>query len=85
MKLIVYKIVYKMLILKDLLLKVFQKTQYVLIVNLLLYYFLLTLTLLTWTIWRAPTNASKWRMGFNSAFKRLKLTFYILLKAQYDY
>ena len=33
----------------------------------------LTLTLLTWTIWRAPTNASKWRMGFNSAFKRLIL------------
>ena len=29
----------------------------------------LTLILLTWTIWRAPTNASKWRMGFNSAFK----------------
>ena len=29
----------------------------------------LTLTLLTWTIWRAPTNASKWRIGFNSAFK----------------
>ena len=23
------------------------------------------------TIWRAPTNASKWRMGFNSAFKGL--------------
>ena len=32
----------------------------------------LTLTPLTWTIWRAPTNASKWRMGFNSAFKGLK-------------
>jgi hypothetical protein len=31
--------------------------------------FFLTLTLLTWTKWRAPTNASKWRMGFNSAFK----------------
>ena len=31
----------------------------------------LTLSLLTWTIWRAPTNASKWRMGFNSAFKGL--------------
>ena len=31
----------------------------------------LTLVLLTWTIWRAPTNASKWRMGFNSAFKGL--------------
>ena len=26
---------------------------------------LLTLILLKWTIWRAPTNASKWRMGFN--------------------
>ena len=32
----------------------------------------LTLILLTWTIWRAPTNARKWRMGFNSAFKGLK-------------
>ena len=30
-----------------------------------------TLTLLTWTIWRAPTSASKWRMGFSSAFKGL--------------
>jgi hypothetical protein len=35
----------------------------------------LTLTLLTWTIWRAPTNASKWRMGFNSAFKGLMKRF----------
>ena len=33
----------------------------------------LTLTLLTWTIWRAPTNASKWRIGFNSAFKGLRV------------
>ena len=32
---------------------------------------LLTLILLTWRIWWAPTNASKWRMGFNSAFKGL--------------
>jgi len=32
----------------------------------------LTLILLTWTKWRAPTNASKWRMEFNSAFKGLK-------------
>ena len=31
----------------------------------------LTLILLTLTIWRAPTNASKWRMEFNSAFKEL--------------
>ena len=31
----------------------------------------LTLILLMWTIWRTPTNASKWRMGFNSAFKGL--------------
>ena len=34
--------------------------------------YILTLILLTWTIWRAPTNASKWRTGFNSAFKGLK-------------
>ena len=33
----------------------------------------LTLCLLTWTIWRAPTNVSKWRMGFNSAFKGLNM------------
>ena len=32
---------------------------------------LLTLTLLTWRIWWAPNNASKWQMGFNSAFKGL--------------
>jgi hypothetical protein len=31
----------------------------------------LTLILLTWRIWRAPNNASKWQMGFNSAFKGL--------------
>jgi len=31
----------------------------------------LTLTLLTWGIWRAPNNASKWQMGFNSVFKGL--------------
>ena len=28
--------------------------------------------LLTWRIWRAPNNASRWQMGFNSAFKGLK-------------
>ena len=28
-------------------------------------YFTLTCILLTWTIWRAPTDASKWRTGFN--------------------
>ena len=33
---------------------------------------ILTLILLTWTIWRVPTNASKWRMRFNSAFKGLR-------------
>jgi hypothetical protein len=31
----------------------------------------LTLTLLTWRIWWAPSNASKWQMGFNLAFKWL--------------
>ena len=34
-------------------------------------FFHLTLILLTWTKWRAPTNASKWRIGFNSTFKGL--------------
>ena len=33
----------------------------------------LTLTLLTWTKWWARASASKWRMGFNSAFKGLIL------------
>jgi hypothetical protein len=33
----------------------------------------LTLILLTWTKWRAPASASKWWMGFNSAFKGLKI------------
>ena len=32
----------------------------------------LTLILLTWRIWWAPNNASKWQMGFNSEFKGLK-------------
>ena len=36
-----------------------------------MYTFQLTLTLLMWRIWWAPTNASKWQMGFNSAFKGL--------------
>jgi hypothetical protein len=29
------------------------------------------LILLMWRIWWAPNNASKWQMGFNSAFKGL--------------
>jgi hypothetical protein len=31
----------------------------------------LTLVLLTWRIWWAPNNASRWQMGFNLAFKGL--------------
>jgi hypothetical protein len=31
----------------------------------------LTLNLLTWTKWWAPASASKWQIGFNSAFKGL--------------
>jgi hypothetical protein len=34
----------------------------------------LTLYLLTWRIWWAPNNASRWQMGFNSAFKWLNET-----------
>ena len=33
----------------------------------------LTLILLTWRIRWAPNNASKWQMGFNSAFKGLMI------------
>jgi hypothetical protein len=33
--------------------------------------FHLTLILLTWRIWRAPNNAIKWQMGFNSAYTGL--------------
>ena len=32
----------------------------------------LTLILQTWRIWWAHNNASKWQMGFNSAFRGLK-------------
>jgi len=32
-----------------------------------------TLTPLTWRIWWAPNNASRWQMGFNSAFKGLNV------------
>jgi len=34
-----------------------------------------TLILLTWKMWWAPNNASKWQMGFNSAFKGLMIIF----------
>ena len=43
----------------------------------------LTLILLTWKIWWAPTNASKWRMGFNSAFKGLNTDRVILVLLLY--
>ena len=34
---------------------------------------ILTLNPLTWKIWCAPNNASKWQMGFNSAFEGLNI------------
>jgi len=34
---------------------------------------ILTLNPLTWKIWRASNNASRWQIGFNSAFKGLKV------------
>ena len=37
---------------------------------------ILTLNLLTTTIVAPPSNASKWQMGFNSAFKGLKRIIY---------
>ena len=33
----------------------------------------LTLILLSWRIWWAPSNTSRWQMGFNSAFKGLSI------------
>ena len=32
-----------------------------------------TLILLKWRKWWSPNNASKWQMGFNSAFKGLTI------------
>ena len=40
----------------------------------------LTLILLTWRIWWAPNNASRWQMGFNSAFKGLMCYHALLVK-----
>ena len=37
-------------------------------------YWSLTLNPITWKIWWAPNNASRWQMGFNSAFKGLRST-----------
>ena len=39
----------------------------------------LTLTLLTWRIWWAPNNASRWQVGFNWAFKGLNSLLKIFL------
>jgi len=47
------------------------KTQYYKISKILKFSYL-TLNPLTWKIWWAPNNASRWQMGFNSAFKGLK-------------
>jgi len=41
--------------------------------------FHLTLILLTWRIWWAPNNASKWQMGFNSVFKGLNYPLHFLI------
>jgi len=41
----------------------------------------ITLILLTWNIGWAPNNASKWQMGFNSAFKGLKADSHIACRA----
>jgi len=44
----------------------------------------LTLYLLTWRIWWAPNNASRWQMGFNWAFKGLILeTLYLTVSRRW--
>jgi hypothetical protein len=40
--------------------------------------FILTLILLTWKIWWAPNNVSRWHKGFNSAFKELIVEFHVI-------
>jgi hypothetical protein len=46
---------------------------------------LLTLILLTWKIWLAPNNASKWQMWFNSAFKGLVIPTRLLAYNNFHY
>ena len=49
-------------------------------------YLLLTLILLTWRIWWAPNNASRWQIGFKSVFKRLSYQMEchtLILQSQY--
>ena len=41
---------------------------------------ILTLNPLTWKIWWAPCNASRWQMGFNWAFKGLRKELVFLWK-----
>jgi len=43
--------------------------------------FSITLIMLTWRIWWAHNNASKWQMGFNSAFEGLnRLDYWFLTR-----
>jgi len=39
-----------------------------------------TLNPLTWRIWRAPNNAGRWQIGFDSAFKGLMSILMYILK-----
>ena len=39
--------------------------------------YILTLNQLTWKIWRALNKASRWQMGFKSAFKGLIYIFLV--------
>jgi len=47
--------------------------------NIAFFFFRLTLILLTYRIWWAPNNASRWQMRFNSAFKGLKCPLTLIL------
>jgi hypothetical protein len=53
-------------------------------VNLTFTLYLLTLNLLTSTIVAPPSNASKWQMGFNSAFKGLNIHNMIFVQNMYS-
>jgi hypothetical protein len=58
-------------------------TTYIIIVSICRSRIILTLILLTWRIWWAPNNASKWQMGFNSAFNGLNLQRRWIFKSKY--
>jgi len=51
--------------------KVEQSVSFSVNISYFFYHNTLTLNPLTWKIWWAPNNASRWQMGFNFAYNLL--------------